>query len=134
MEVGGGKNAPAHLFILARPTLRVRPRPLPGEVLSCFGKKGNKKPTKGARRATSAGWVGKIPPFYLLILVHPTLWVLPRPLPGALLSCFGKKVSKEADQRGASSKGAPFGIPRRFPIVPSYRVHLWAYGLSNVRM
>ena len=52
-------------------------------------------------------------PAYLLILVHPTLCMLPRPLPGALLSCFGKKVSKEADQGGASSKGAPLGFPRR---------------------
>jgi hypothetical protein len=35
------------------------------------------------------------------------------PLPGAFLSCFGKKGSKEAAPRGASSKCAPLGIPRR---------------------
>ncbi len=36
-------------------------------------------------------------------------------LPGALLSCPGKKVTKETGLRGASVQGAPLRIPRRFP-------------------
>jgi len=33
-----------------------------------------------------------------------------------VLSCFGKKVPKEADLRGATGKCAPLRIPRRFPV------------------
>ena len=45
-----------------------------------------------------------------------------------LLSCFGKKVTKEADLRGATGKCAPLGIPRR--IAGRYKIGYVGWGLA----
>ena len=95
------------------------PRPLPGDPLSCFGKEGNKKPTKGALRATAAGWTGegiRLPTS--LFRCIPCRKCSPGPFRGTHFLAAEQESGQRSRLKGALRAKAP---PLRTPQPPRQR-------------